>query len=311
MCQWLASRMELARMNPLEHIHPLLYCDLCGADISRHGARVAAGRQDLLSVSVSLSTVVCRHCRFVFQRERFSDAMLATLYERDTSFAFSEAEKDLPIIKSCLVERQAVISTALAAHGIKAGAAVLDVGGGRGDCCQHLAQQHRVVVADATEFVPADHCIEKVSGLFSENLGEDTFDVVVMNHVLEHVFSPTDFLVSTRRVLRIGGILVVEVPFELYTPLVARHLGDWRHVAYFCRTTLRQFLEKSGFAVAQIVLEEGCYGVRRLPVIRVVASKLAMPLPYSPTQNSPLVLLADMIAPGILVSLAKDRLKHR
>jgi SAM-dependent methyltransferase len=168
-----------------------------------------------------------------------------------------------------------------------------------------------VVVADVTESVPADPRIEKINDLFSVTLGESTFDVVVMNHVLEHVFSPTDLLASAYRVLRNGGFLVVEVPFELFTPLVARHLGDWRHVGYFCRRTMRQFLEKSGFAVIRAVLEQGCYGVRRLPVIRAVARKLAAPPPAVPIRNSPLVLAADMLAPTVLVSLAKRMLVRR
>src|SRR5574341_88906 len=248
-------------MNPLNHIHPLSACDLCGADIARYGVRVADGRQDLLGVSVPLSTVVCRCCRFVFQPERFSDALIAALYERDKSFAFSEEERDQPKIRACLAERQAVISAALGSCDITVGAAVLDVGGGRGECCQHLAQHHRVVVADASDSIPVDPRIEKMPGLFSTGLGENTFDVVVMNHVLEHVFSPTEFLTSARSVLRDGGVLIVEVPFELFTALVARHLGDWRHVAYFCRATMRQLLQKCGFAAMRVVLEEGCYGV--------------------------------------------------
>lgn len=301
----------LDEMNPLDHIQPLQSCDLCGADISRHGVRVAAGRQDLLGVSVPLSTVVCRRCRFVFQPERFSDALLVALYERDESFAFSEAAKDRPTIHACLTERQEVISAALAAHGISTGAVVLDVGGGRGECCQHLTQHHKVVVADATECVPADPRIEKIPGLFSASLVEGTFDVVVMNHILEHVFSPTEFLAAARRVLREGGALVVEVPFELFTPLVGRHLGDWRHVAYFARATMQQFLEKSGFAVMRMALEEGCYGVRRLPVVRAVARKLATPPAPVPIRNSPLVLPMDMLRPTVLMSLVKSRLAGR
>jgi SAM-dependent methyltransferase len=298
-------------MNPLDHIHSVSACDLCGADLVQHGVRVVAGSQEILGTSVPLSTVVCRRCRFIFQLERFSDDLLAALYEPDTSFAFGEAEEDRPKILAGLIERQAVVSVALASHDLAAGATVLDVGGGRGECCQHLVPQYRVVVADATDCAPVDPRIKKVPGLFSSSLGEGTFDVVVMNHILEHVFSPTDFLASSHRVLKDGGILIVEVPFELYTPLVARHLGDWRHVGYFCRATLRQFLVKSGFAVLRLIIEEGCYGVRRLPVIRAVAQKLGTTQVPRSIKNSPLALAADMLSPVVLLSLVKSKLVHR
>ena len=298
-------------MNPLDHIHISHACDLCGTDISQNGACLVKGQHELLGVQVLLSTVACQRCRFIFQPECFSDALLTALYEQDTSFAFGEAEEEMPIIKSGLVERQKVISKAMSAHGITKGAAVLDVGGGRGECCQHLVQRHRVVVADTTEIPPVDPRIEKVLGLFSANLEKGTFDVVVMNHVLEHVFSPTTLLASAHNVLKEGGILIVEVPFELYTPLVFRHLGDWRHVAYFCRSTLQQFLEKSGFVVDQVMLEEGCYGVRRLPVVRAVARKLALTPPLRKIRNTPLVLVADMLAPAVLVSLVRRVVARR
>lgn len=298
-------------MNPLEHIHNSRVCDLCGTDISKNGNCVVKGQHELLGVPISLSTVVCQHCRFIFQPERFSDALLTALYEQDTSFAFGEAEEEMPIIKSGLVERQEVISKAMSAYVMTEGAAMLDVGGGRGECCQHLVQRHRVVVADTTECPPVDPRIEKVLGLFSANLEKGTFDVVVMNHVLEHVFSPSALLASAHTMLKEGGIVIVEVPFELYTPLVFRHLGDWRHVAYFCRATLRQFLEKSGFVVEWVVLEEGCYGVRRLPVVRAVARKLAPPPALRPIRNYPLALVVDMLAPAVLVSLVKRVVARR
>ena len=292
-------------MNPLEHIQNTPGCDLCGADVAQNGTCVAEGWQELLGVSIRLSTVACRRCRFVFQPERFSDMLLTALYKQDAATAFDKAKEKLPTITSYLSERQAVISRVLTDYGISEGAAVLDVGGGRGECCQHLAQRHRVVVADTTDCDPADPRLEKIPGLFSADSNEAAFDVLVMNHVLEHVFSPTEFLAAAHHVLKKDGILIVEVPFELYTPLVARHLGDWRHVGYFCRATLRQFLEKSGFAVDHIALETGRYEARRLPVVRAVARKAAARIPSSSDRNSTLVLVADMVKPAVLGSFAK------
>jgi SAM-dependent methyltransferase len=284
-------------------------CDLCGA-ASDTTMRVAAGQEELLGTATPVSTVACRRCRFIFQPERFSDALLAALYEHDTSFDFGGSDEESPVVRSCLAERQGVVSAALSAHAMAAGAAVLDVGGGRGECCRHLLPRYRVVVADTTPSAPVDSRIERLQGLHLENVERGTFDVVVMNHILEHVFSPSALLSSAHGVLRKDGILIAEVPFELYTPLVARHLGDWRHVGYFCRTTLRQFLEKCGFAVERLALEDGCYGARRLPVIRAVASKKSRPKAVASGGNSPLVLLRDMLAPVVLGALAR-RLLHR
>jgi hypothetical protein len=174
--------------------------------------------------------------------------------------------------------------------GIRTRARILDVGGGRGECCLHLVSSHQVVVADTTPELPADSRIEKVPGLFSSDIGEDSFDVVVMNHILEHVFSPTDFLASA--------------PFELYTPLVFKNLGDWRHVSYFSRHTLGRFLQKSGFSIQSLTLEIGAYGARRLPVIRAVARKEQCEFKSIGNRVGQIApLLADMVSPVVITSI--------
>lgn len=290
--------------------HP--YCDLCGADVTRHGKTIASGELDHPAIRVNLNTVMCRECRFVFQRERFSDSLLSELYKLDTSFDFGDKADEAAKVQAGLIDRQNVISWAMDGAGIEVPARVLDVGGGRGECCRHLVPIHHVVVADGTDEAPIDPRIDKIPGLISSNIGEASFDVVVMNHVLEHVFSPSELLAAAHNILRNRGILIVEVPFELYTPLVFRHLGDWRHVAYFCRDTLRRFLEKSGFSVTRLALEMGAYGARRLPVIRAVARKeLDESRSVTRLRHHLAPLLVDMAAPVVLGSLARRVLGRR
>lgn len=296
-------------INSIEQIHSHPACDLCGADIATHGKCVASGELDLPEIRVHLHTFMCRKCRFVFQRERFSEALLSDLYQSDTSYDFGIRTDEVAKVQAGLVERQAVISTAMSASGIQARASVLDIGGGRGECCKHLVPMHRVVVADATPEPPVDPRIEKIPGLFTSDIGAGTFEVVVMNHVLEHVFSPSELLAGAHQAMKDRGTLIVEVPFELYTPLVFRHLGDWRHVGYFSRHTLLRFLEKSGFSVQRLTLEMGAYGARRLPVIRAVARKepdAALSVGNRRGHIAP--LLADMASPVVLASLVERAL---
>ncbi len=299
-------------MQVADHIAQLTHCDLCGQPLERTGHVVVRGEQRLLGTPHALTTVACRYCRFVFQGQRFSNELLAALYAHDASFAFGENDGNRSVIRKHLAERQQVISDALALHGLTRGARVLDVGGGIGECCAHLAGDHEVVVADASHSAPADPRMRKVDGLFSDQLAPASFDVAVLNHVLEHVFSPTELLASTWRVLRPGSIVVIEVPFELYTPLLARRLGDWRHVAYFSRAVMRQFLHRAGFTVDRLHLVNGCYDVRRLPVIRALACKRGAALDARGIERqSALTLLSDMLSPAALGSLARRALRGR
>ena len=84
---------------------------------------------------------------------------------------------------------------------------------------------------------------------------EDSFDVVTMFHVLEHVENPLETLAAVRRILKPEGKLLVEVPNagSWYAGLFG---GDWfhldvpRHLYHFSPSSLRLMLQRAGFEPA-------------------------------------------------------------
>jgi len=95
----------------------------------------------------------------------------------------------------------------------------------------------------------------------SDTLRPDTFpaarfDVVTAFQVFEHLPDPRAELAALRRLLRPGGLLVVEVP-NVATPLVRLLGGRHRHFVadhlwFFAPATLRRFLESGGFEVLEV-----------------------------------------------------------
>jgi SAM-dependent methyltransferase len=83
-------------------------------------------------------------------------------------------------------------------------------------------------------------------------LTDGSFDVVTMNHSLEHVHQPVDVLRAAWRLLAPGGKVVVAVPNM--DSLAFRWFGrSWfaldlpRHLTHFTPDTLRRMLEHAGF----------------------------------------------------------------
>ncbi|HEX9045608.1 MAG TPA: class I SAM-dependent methyltransferase [Verrucomicrobiae bacterium] len=105
-------------------------------------------------------------------------------------------------------------------------------------------------------------------------LPDQAFDAVILLHVIEHMPDPAENLREIRRIMRPGGVLVVETP--RFDSLMFKLLGRRErslsncngHIYFFTVPTLRRLLEKNGFKVFEVnlvgrtlTLERFCYNI--------------------------------------------------
>lgn len=140
----------------------------------------------------------------------------------------------------------------------------LDVGAAYG----LLVQAASEAGFDAVGLEPARGCgdwakaelgVEMMAGTVEDaEIEPESFDVVTLIDVIEHVVDPGAALRRIRTWLRPGGLVVIETgDFEA---LLARVCGSrWyyydppQHLTYFSRTSLEKLLEATGFARPHVV----------------------------------------------------------
>ena len=95
----------------------------------------------------------------------------------------------------------------------------------------------------------------RTGSLETQKFDPDSFDVVTLWDVIEHLVYPGRVLSDVRMSLKKDGLLVVNFPD--YQSLM-RRLLKWRwpfflsvHLIYFTRRTIQLFLEKNGFEVVE------------------------------------------------------------
>ncbi|NQT27544.1 class I SAM-dependent methyltransferase [candidate division KSB1 bacterium] len=92
------------------------------------------------------------------------------------------------------------------------------------------------------------------SDLFEANFNSNTFDVIYMRDVFEHIPNPKELLLELNRVAKANCIIVIEVPNIdglIYKIAKEKHvcIFGFEHLNYWSPKTLRKILNLTGFKV--------------------------------------------------------------
>ncbi len=213
-----------------------------------------------------ISYVTCTRCQTFFVNPRPPQVVLEEFYSSSANYAYwnkyifptTEAARREKIF----IPRVDRVLELCARHGVSSGS-LLEVGSGFGTFCEELMSRkvfEKVVAIEPTPDL-AETCrrrgieviespIEKVS-LNNQHL----FDVIVSFEVIEHLFSPKDFIAECKRLLKSGGLLIITCPngngFDVEVLGAASDTVDHEHLNYFNPRSMKILLEREGFEMIE------------------------------------------------------------
>ena len=136
---------------------------------------------------------------------------------------------------------------------------VLEVGAGDGSILKLLSEQDFAPGYDAVEISDSGVELIKTAGIknlrsvqefdgYKLPFGDDSFDLIILSHVLEHVEHERLLL---RELKRVAKMVVIEVPRDYKAGVDARikHFLAYGHINVYTPTSLRYLLQTEGFEV--------------------------------------------------------------
>ncbi|MFQ5686786.1 MAG: class I SAM-dependent methyltransferase [Candidatus Scalindua sp.] len=89
-------------------------------------------------------------------------------------------------------------------------------------------------------------------------LEPDSFDVIRLNNIIEHIPFPSEFIADVTKLLRKGGLLSVSTPnYDSYSVSICGkewiYFDGRHHIVLFTPATLREILDKNGFTTVLLI----------------------------------------------------------
>lgn len=213
-----------------------------------------------------LDYLTCNNCGTMYVNPRPSPEVLEWFYSGSENYAywnrhiFPAAEKARR--ENIFVPRVDKVLSLCGKYGVP-GDSLLEVGAAYGTFCEELkARRHfkRIMAVEPTPDL-AETCRRKgietietpVEKLVTKP--DDLFDVIVSFEVIEHLFSPKDFLLHCGRMLKSGGLFIVTCPnvegFDIAVLGSLCNNVDHEHLNYFNPSSLALLMDNCGYSVLE------------------------------------------------------------
>jgi SAM-dependent methyltransferase len=249
---------------------------------------------------VTLSSSLCKHCGFIIYQPRPEVADIDTKYRYldelgqdygdtisyDEPIEISRSNQILDYVNKNI--RLSKINT------------VLDYGGGDGRLLQAFLEENKeCFLVDYNQ-----NCIPGVTKLADtiEDLSQSKkFDLIICNHVMEHVAQPLQVLKKLISYLNDRGHIFIEVPMEVWKhPPLSRE--PVTHINFFTPGNLHNLMLQSGLNVSKCELLGSLYQNGKKPAVRAIGQKLVN---ASQSSDFPLVRpdAQDFLQPNIYQKL--------
>ncbi|PLW96612.1 MAG: methyltransferase [Marinilabiliales bacterium] len=224
-------------------------CPLCNSESIENSFDL----KDHFLTKETFSVFQCKDCGFRFTNPRPEAEHLGSYYKSENYIAHSNTRKGIiagiyQVVRNFTIRRKVQMLAGKQRQGH-----ILDIGCATGEFLNAFSKRGWKVSgiepdSDAAEYASKNYGIDVYPESEIEKFKDDTFDIVTMWHVLEHVEDFHKRIKEIKRVLRPGGILTIAVPNPESADAV--HYGHWwaawdvpRHLSHFSQKNISQLCE--------------------------------------------------------------------
>ncbi len=225
----------------------LTSCPVCGNNHFSHFLNCT----DYYFSKKDFNIVSCDNCGFRFTNPRPSEDKLQSYYFSDNYISHSDSKKGIISYFYYLIRNHTIKQKFNLINNYKSGKNILDIGCGTGEFLNFFKNKNW----NTTGIEPSSNARTSAENnynlsVFDEDhlnsLEKNSFDVITMWHVLEHVSNLRERITQVKNLLANDGILVIALPNSnsFDSKFYGRFWAAWdvpRHLYHFTESTFNNF----------------------------------------------------------------------
>ncbi|MFA6074525.1 MAG: class I SAM-dependent methyltransferase [Negativicutes bacterium] len=235
----------------------IVHCPACGTESNR-----------LFGEKNGFRYVQCDNCETVYTNPRPSEKLLAEFYSGSLNYAFwndhifpaTDQARKVGIYR----ERAKLVKATVKKNYFENNpVSFLEIGAAFGSFCEEIRDLNifsRIVALEPTPKL-ANTCRDKgfeVMESTVEKLCEtEKYEVVAAFEVLEHLFSPLQFIEKCYSILNFGGLLILSCPnvkgFDVATLNMLSNTFDHEHINYLHTDSIKVLLNNGGLEIVEVL----------------------------------------------------------
>jgi len=228
-------------------------CTLCGSEV--FSILLTAEDYRLSTTDGKFNLVRCRRCGLVYLYPRPTKREVSKFYPQEYYDKQNRLER---VVVKLLHDMKIKKITSFKRRG-----RILDVGCGSGELLSHLKERVWEVYGVDTSEVAYKLAKRKIGQrVFNCELKDcqfvdQYFDVITLNHVLEHMLDPNEELRNIHRILKDDGVLLLSTPnIDSLQFKISKEkwfgIDSPRHLNIYSPKTVKLILNKNGFRILEI-----------------------------------------------------------
>ena len=193
-----------------------------------------------IKFSLPLTICICNQCSFVYNAVSHKDE-----YSKAITNAYTEFKKnDFFSFPNKSAENMRTLNMILKHLPEKKDINILEIGSNRGDMLFMIKEKipnANILGIDPTKY--NELSVPTIHAFYDCDMFSKAYDLVILQHVLEHMENPLTTIQSTKNILKDNGLLYVEVPDIMNCLQYCVEDFTLEHVNYFSIQTLSNALQ--------------------------------------------------------------------